>query len=188
MSSNIGSHAVRALRALAIALAAPAALSAGSIPAALAPDDDGVVRITLAARGVQVYECKRTGDRYEWTFVAPEADLLDADGRVVGHHGAGPSWEASDGSRIVGSVKARVDAPVMDAVPWLLLTARSVGGDGVLGKVTSVQRVHTAGGVAPRSPCRDDTLAAIARVPYTADYVFLGARPPAARDSALSQR
>ena len=47
----------------------------------------------------------------EWVFVAPEARLVDANGMLVGHHYAGPTWEAGDGSKVVGTVKAKVDSP-----------------------------------------------------------------------------
>jgi len=61
----------------------------------------------VAARGVQIYECrvrKDAGAGYEWAFVAPEAELFDAKGNAIGRHGAGPTWQATDGSRIVGTL------------------------------------------------------------------------------------
>ena len=33
---------------------------------------------------------------------APDASLLDAKGQVIGKHFAGPSWQANDGSIVVG--------------------------------------------------------------------------------------
>ena len=107
---------------------------------------------------------------YEWVFVAPEAELFDRQGRRFGEHGAGPYWQAADGSKVVGTVKARADAPVADAIPWLLLGVRSVGRDGSVSQVTSIQRVNTTGGAAPATGCGSDTRNAIARVAYTADY------------------
>ena len=69
----------------------------------------------LVARGVQIYQCRAApaaaSGPMQWVFVAPQADLFDADGRRVGRHFDGPRWQADDGSRIVGSVKARADAP-----------------------------------------------------------------------------
>ncbi len=59
--------------------------------------------LTLDARGVQIYECRAVaGDpaKYEWAFKAPEADLFDAQGRKVGRHYAGPTWELADGSKV----------------------------------------------------------------------------------------
>jgi Protein of unknown function (DUF3455) len=69
-------------------------------------------------------------------------------------------------------VKQRADAPVANAIPWLLLTASSVGAAGSFSTVTSIQRVNTVGGVAPKSGCSETTAGARARVDYTADYYF----------------
>jgi hypothetical protein len=108
--------------------------------------------------------------------VAPEAQLVDARGAIVGLHGAGPHWQATDGSRIVGTVKARTDARAADSIPWLLLTTRSVGPDGLFSNVVSVQRVNTAGGAMPATPCTQATSGQTARVPYTADYRMFAER------------
>ena len=100
------------------------------------------------------------------------AATFDAAGRRIGSHGAGPSWQARDGSRVVGTLKARADAPRADAIPWLLLSTRSTGADGAFSRVTNIRRVHTVGGSAPRSGCGADTVGATARAAYTADYVL----------------
>jgi len=128
----------------------------------------------VSARGVQVYECRNAGSGAApgWVFVAPEAVLYDARGDEVGKHDAGPHWAAADGSRIVGQVQARTEAPVGGAIPWLLLQARSVGTEGRFADVTSVQRVNTLGGSAPARGCDTASVGATARVPYTADYVL----------------
>ena len=108
-------------------------------------------------------------------FVAPEADLYDERGNLIGRHYAGPTWQATgDGSKVVGTVKTRADAPESGAIPWLLLSTKSVGGSGYFSDVTSIQRVATHGGVAPGSACPHDGL--VARVNYTADYHFFSAR------------
>ncbi|TMH88343.1 MAG: DUF3455 domain-containing protein, partial [Betaproteobacteria bacterium] len=80
----------------------------------------------VPAKGVQIYECRARKDQvggYEWAFVAPEADLFDAGGNRIGRHHAGPHWESTDGSKVLGTVKERADAPAADTIPWLLLTA-----------------------------------------------------------------
>ena len=169
-----------------------AALAAGSlqaqtvaVPNKLVPEANETLAMVLPAGGVQIYECreKKAGaGEYEWQFVAPEADLYDAYGAKVGHHYAGPHWESSDGSRIVGTVKEHADAPSAGAIPWLLLTAKSVGPQGSMSNVTSVQRVHTAGGVAPASGCSRATAGTQARVNYMADYYFYTPKAPASRD------
>jgi hypothetical protein len=154
-----------------------ACASAPTVPAALVPTGETAVA-RMAARGVQIYECRAKAGAAgvaEWAFVAPEAELFDASGYTVGKHYAGPHWEDTDGSKLVGSVKARADAPAVGAIPWLLLNAKSVGGAGKLAKVTSIQRINTVGGIAPAGGCDTTTLGKPARVPYTADYVLFAA-------------
>jgi hypothetical protein len=60
-------------------------------------------------------------------FKAPEAELIDAQGRLFAKQYAGPSWEAADGSKIVGKVLANEPAPKAGAIPWLLLSTESSG-------------------------------------------------------------
>jgi hypothetical protein len=174
-----------------LALAMSAVASAQSpaptakVPENLKPSANESVAMIVAAKGVQIYECrqvKNQADAYEWAFVAPLADLFDASGNKVGIHYAGPHWESVDGSRIVGTAKASADAPQAGAIAWLLLAAKSDGGAGSFSKVTSVQRVNTVGGAAPREGCSQTSAGAVARVPYTADYYFI-----AAKDDAPSQ-
>jgi hypothetical protein len=158
---------------LTVAAAGLAACSSTPpVPESLAPGADQVLAMTVPARGVQVYACRvrPDGKGHAWAFVAPEAKLLDADGRPIGSHGAGPTWQAADGSRVVGSVKARADAPAAGTIPWLLLATESNGPDGAFSRVTSIQRVNTAGGAAPTTTCNDGLLGRTVRVPYTADY------------------
>jgi hypothetical protein len=144
------------------------------VPTALKPEGPQHLSERVAARGVQIYECRALPNAAgaSWVFVAPEAELLDGRGNVTGKHYAGPHWEALDGSKIVGAVKARSDAPQAGAIPWLLLSAKSVGGPGRYAGVTSVQRIHTVGGLAPAKACDSGTLGEVERVPYTADYVL----------------
>ena len=145
------------------------------VPDKLKPGANESVAMIVPAKGVQIYECRAKKDQvgeYEWAFVAPEADLFDARGIRIGRHYAGPHWESTDGSKILGTVKERIDAPAANAIPWLLLAARSVGPEGSFSKVTSIQRVYTVGGVAPRAGCSQATAGAPARIDYTADYYF----------------
>jgi hypothetical protein len=154
---------------------ASAQQSAVEVPDRLKPGANESLAMILPAGGVQIYECRARKDgagEYEWAFVAPEADLYDAHGTKVGQHYAGPHWESADGSKVLGAVNERADAPQPDSIPWLLLSAKSVGAEGSLSRVTSVQRVNTAGGVAPRAGCSQATAGRQARVRYTADYYF----------------
>ena len=149
------------------------------VPDKLKPGANEALAMIVPEKGVQIYECRARRDQvegYEWAFVAPEADLFDARGNRTGRHYAGPHWEAADGSKILGTVKERADAPVADAIPWLLLAAKSVGSEGSFSKVTSIQRVNTVGGVAPKAGCSQAAAGTPARINYTADYYFFTAK------------
>ncbi len=145
------------------------------VPDKLKPSADESLAMIVSAKGVQIYECRAGKDQtgaYEWAFVAPEAELFDAAGNRIGPHYAGPSWESTDGSRVVGTQKERADAPAADAIPWLLLSAKSTGAEGAFSRVTSVQRIRTVGGVAPKGGCSQAAAGTIARINYTAQYLF----------------
>jgi len=152
---------------------------AANVPDKLKPGANESLAMIIPAKGVQIYECRARKDQvegYEWAFVAPEADLFDARGNRIGRHYAGPHWGSTDGSKILGTVKERADAPVADAIPWLLLAAKSVGSEGSFSKVTSIQRVNTVGGIAPKAGCSQGGAGTPARIDYTADYYFFTAK------------
>jgi uncharacterized protein DUF3455 len=145
-------------------------------PDKLKPPANESLAMIVPAKGVQIYECREKKDQpgsYDWVFVAPEADLFDTSGNKIGRHYAGPHWESTDGSKIAGTVKESADAPQVDAIPWLLLVTKSVGSQGSFSKITSVQRVNTVGGAAPKTGCSQSTVGTSARIPYTADYYLL---------------
>jgi FtsP/CotA-like multicopper oxidase with cupredoxin domain len=143
------------------------------VPLGLRPPAGQVPYLEALATGVQIYECSRKGDSaFEWTFKAPEAALADRSGYSLGKHYAGPTWESTDGSTVVGEVKARDPGTTASAIPWLLLSAKSNTGSGALSSAKSIQRVATAGGVAPAAACTAANLKEVARVPYTATYYF----------------
>jgi hypothetical protein len=162
------------LALLAGGCAGTQAPTAVSVPEKLRPAAKESLAMVVPAKGVQIYECraKKGAAGYEWAFIGPEADLFDGNGKRIGKHYGGPHWEAADGSKVLGAVKERADAPSADAIPWLLLSAKSVGPDGSFSKVTSIQRVNTLGGVAPQGGCSQAAAGAPARVAYTADYYF----------------
>ena len=134
----------------------------------------------VQATGVQIYECKASKDdpgRFEWTFKAPEAELRDQAGNIFGRHYAGTTWEAYDGSSVVGEARARDSGPDSNAIPWLLLSATSASGSGVLSQTKSIQRINTSGGKAPAGGCSDALVGKEMRVPYKAEYLFYASRP-----------
>jgi Protein of unknown function (DUF3455) len=161
----------------ALLVACASAPPAPAVPDGLKPGAQERVAFVRHARGVQIYRCDAAeGGAFKWTFVAPEAQLFDnaASQAVLGTHGAGPFWQGSDGSRVVGKVKTRADAANAAAdIPWLLLTTTAEGPSGQMSSVKSIQRIHTVGGAAPAAGCSATTdVGKQARVPYTADYVF----------------
>ncbi len=148
-------------------------LAPPEVPAALRPPAGQSLYLEALATGVQIYECSQKPDSaYEWAFKAPEASLTDRSGHSLGKHYAGPTWEANDGSAVVGEVKARDSGPGPSAIPWLLLAAKANTGSGIFAAAKSIQRVATAGGLAPAEACSGANLKQVARVPYTATYYF----------------
>jgi Protein of unknown function (DUF3455) len=139
-----------------------------ALPAAIAAPGETVV-LTTHAVGLQLYECKPGADgKLAWAFTAPQATLT-ADGKVVGEHGAGPSWELTDGSGITAKAAANVPGATESDIPWLRLDVTSHKGAGQLDGVATVQRINTKGGVLKGACDRDRGVG----MPYEADYVFL---------------
>ncbi|MDF3015380.1 MAG: hypothetical protein K0R44_605, partial [Thermomicrobiales bacterium] len=97
------------------------------VPADLMPPASAVLLFELGARGDQIYTCAAKPEDFAafvWTFKAPQAELFNDRGEVVGCHFAGPTWQGQDGSSVKGAVVARADAPSKNGDP---LTA--AGGD-----------------------------------------------------------
>ena len=138
-----------------------------------APASETVVVRALAS-GSQIYSCQQSTDgKYAWTLKAPEAELRDAQGAVIGRHYAGPTWKHNDGSEVTGKAVARVDSPDSDSIPWLLVSASGHSGEGVFSRVTSIQRIHTHGGQPPSAAeCNASKQGAETKSSYTAEYVF----------------
>lgn len=145
---------------------------AQQVPAALQTPADEQLVVQAHAKGEQIYSCKVDGPQAAWTLKAPDAQLFDKDGKAFGKHFAGPSWEAGDGSRVVGKAAANAPSPDADSIPWLLVKVVSHEGNGVLTPVTSIQRINTKGGKAPASGCDAGHARQETRVPYSADYLF----------------
>lgn len=180
LARAVGTKAVCVLAAVPATLLIASACAGGALvppdaPASLRAPSDQVVSLEALASGFQIYECKSKPGQpstYEWTFVAPDAVLLDRSGRLLGKHYAGPTWESLDGSSVSGEVKARDPGPTSSAIPWLLLSAKTTTGAGVFSTTKSVQRLETVGGIAPTEPCSAANAKQVFEVPYTATYYF----------------
>jgi uncharacterized protein DUF3455 len=135
-----------------------------------APAGEDVVLVAHAS-GSQIYVCQAGADgKLAWTLKAPEAELRNNQGTVIGRHYAGPTWKLNDGSEVTGKAVGRVDSPDADSIPWLLVTVTGHSGEGALSRVTTIQRIHTKGGVSPAGAC--GAQGAESKSSYTADYYF----------------
>jgi hypothetical protein len=162
------------LALLALAAPLPAQVQPASPPPAVPAmiDPPAGSHLLLQAQGVgsQVYLCAVHGLTAAWQFKAPDAKLLDASGKQIGIHFAGPSWRLTDGSEVQGSVIG--SKPASGSIPWLLLNASVHNGSGQLSKVDFIRRTDTQGGVMPTSGCDAHHAGAQAHIPYSATYSF----------------
>jgi hypothetical protein len=140
-----------------------------AIPDAVAAKGEAVV-LTVHAEGAQVYDCKAgDGGKLSWQFREPIATLI-ANGKTIGRHYAGPTWEHVDGSRVAGKLAGKASGATPKDIPWLKLEAVNAQGAGALAGVTAIQRINTQGGQFDGA-C--DKAGATYAAPYAADYVFL---------------
>jgi hypothetical protein len=166
---------IQATVAVAVLLCMPAfAQAPPEVPDNLkAPAAEKVI-LHAHATGVQIYVCQAASEeKAAWVLKAPEADLTDATGKKIIHHFAGPTWKHIDGSEVTGKVVAKQDAPKPGSIPWLLLSAATHTGDGIMERVTTIQRILTEGGLPPMaSDCNVAANGKEERSSYSADYYF----------------
>jgi hypothetical protein len=166
---------VTALAAWPLAQAATAGPAEPIVPGEIQVLEGNKVFLVGHAVGVQIYSCNVAGSGYGWALVAPRANLYDDNGKLLATHFGGPTWQAKDGSSVVGRVENRVTVDPT-AIPWLRLAVASTaaGADGDrLVATTYIQRISTTGGLPPAAAgCNTERAGAVEEVPYTADYYF----------------
>ena len=87
-------------------VAAARAEGVENLPATIAIKG-GVPVARLQAAGAQIYVCARnTAGALNWRFREPVATLLE-EGKTVGRHFVGPTWEFDDGSRVAGELVSK---------------------------------------------------------------------------------
>jgi hypothetical protein len=143
---------------------------AGTVPTTLVPPDGNSLSSVFKAKGVQIYGCTDA----KWTLIEPAATLtgisLNPVQAASALHFRGPSWESpDDGSLVEGTGPVSAPSATPNSIPQLLITAKTSRGPGVFGDVTFIQRLATAGGVAPATACTAGTTTAVS---YTAVYRF----------------
>lgn len=142
--------------------------AAAEVPSAIAAPGEILVTMVHAV-GAQVYECRPdSAGKLVWQFREPIATLI-IDGKTVGRHYAGPTWEMMDGSAVSGKVAARAPGAGPSDIPLLKLEAIAWHGAGKLSGVTTIQRLNTRGGNVDAA-C--DSSGTFLSAPYTADYSF----------------
>jgi hypothetical protein len=154
-----------------------------AFPDSIQPPKVEELILIAQATGYQIYVCRPDAEgNPAWTLKAPEAELFDEQGKPIGKHFAGPTWQLNDGSQITAKMAAKANAPDPRAIPWLLLTVTGHSGRGKLNGVTSIQRVNTVAGLAPESlaPAAQECTAQSGQVEfkssYSADYYFYARR------------
>ncbi|QSA95629.1 DUF3455 domain-containing protein [Methylococcus sp. EFPC2] len=147
------------------------------------------------AFGTQNYVCLPSESGFAWSFFSPQATLFGHGDQQVITHFLSPNlnpdpsenvtprvtWRHSRDSSTVWArgFKSSDDAAFVapGAIPWLLVK-RAGSQDGPTGghKLTPtsfIQRLNTAGGVAPETGCSEPAdVGKKALVPYEADYFF----------------
>ena len=119
------------------------------------------------------YRTPRVADVYLEDSIRLQS--LFRDGKTVGRHYAGPTWEIGE-SIISGTVTGRAPGATAKDIPWLKLHISNSIGDpnGPLEDVTTVQRINTKGGNL-EGAC--DKAGELSAEPYSADYIFLEKTP-----------
>jgi len=153
-------------------------LSAPEVPSELKMPPGYKLVGRMEAKGVQIYKSVEGKDgKLEWTLEVPLADLFSSDGKRAGSHYEGPSWEASDGSKVTRDkeqpVKMAAAPNSQEDIPWLLVKVQAEGDrEGAFSRVLYIHRVNTRGGKAPaEAPVRLGTKLG---VEYRATYYFYG--------------
>jgi hypothetical protein len=151
-----------------------------NVPEKLKAKDWEKLVLMAHATGAQTYTCVMTTSRkYGWALKVGEAELRDEKGSTVGFYhedGLGPSWKHRDGSEISGKTMWNSNAREPNALPWSVWSGQRQVGNGILSRVTTVQRIHTTGGaLPPNGDCDESRRGTDVSVPSSADYYFYAA-------------
>ncbi|MBT9567943.1 MAG: DUF3455 domain-containing protein [Thiobacillus sp.] len=168
---------------LLLAAAGAAQADHHMVPAVVAVPDGNVVMMNTLAMGLITYECMEKKDApgaYAWTFKIPHAYLFDANNNQIGRYYGSPkgaTWESNDGSKVIGKQLAVTpNVHTVGSIPLQLVQQNGYEGNGAMNKVTYIQRLATAGGVAPTTSCSAANGGKKEIVSYQAHYVFWTAR------------
>jgi hypothetical protein len=158
---------------LSVALSCLSAVAVGAelndLPKEIAVPGASAVA-TFEAAGAQIYACsKNAKGALEWTFREPIASLLQ-DGKTVGRHFAGPTWEFADATRVAAKPSAKAPGKTAKDVPWLKLAIVETAKSGPAAGAAQILRINTKGGAFEGACAQEGELHA---EPYAATYVFV---------------
>jgi hypothetical protein len=162
-----------------------------AVPAGLEAPADQKVFLIRHAVGAQNYVCLPSATGFAWTLYGPQATLFDDETEQSMTHFLSPNpieggtpratWQHSRDTSRVWAVAVQPSSDpnyvAPGAIPWLKLNVvgAQYGPDGgsKLTVTKTIQRINTAGGIAPAGGCSVATdVGKKALVPYEADYVF----------------
>lgn len=188
------------LQAATLVLAAPFTAigqTPTTVPEGLQVPAGHVLYLKTTATGTQNYVCVPGQSGPAWKFLGPQATLFvkipwidrEVEHQVATHFLsmnpaedglARPTWQHSvDSSAVWAKAIGTSSDPgwvAEGAIPWLLLQVTGVQRRaprvGFLAHATYIHRINTSGGVAPGSGCSENSLGAVAMVPYSTEYLF----------------
>ncbi len=148
-------------------------MTAPSVPDAVAVPSGNKVAMVLVGEGLLTYECRANAagapTPFGWSPPAPDAQLKEKGGAIVGKYYPGPTWEHNDGSKVTG--KQLAVSPATTGIALQLVQANPATGRGMMNGVTYIQRLNTVGGT-PAGTCDMTNVGAKQVVKYSANYYF----------------
>jgi hypothetical protein len=179
--------------AFAVSLAQPARaeeVTPPPVPVNLQVPPGNTVYFVGHAVGTQNYVCLPSATGFNFTLFTPQATLFNNRDKQLTTHYFSPNpiesgkiratWQARDTSTVWGLAEFSSSDPNFvqpGAIAWVLLKAvgaqEGPGGGDTLTETTYIQRLNTAGGLAPPVGCNSAAdVGKQAFVPYKADYFF----------------
>lgn len=189
--------AILILAAGQMAASAQSLIVAPAVPDNLRVPAGHVAYFVGHATGTQNYICTPGDGAPAWKLFGPQATLFvtfpwlpgDPQQQIATHYLSAnpeenglsrPTWQHSlDSSAVWGKALASStdkEYVAAGAIPWLLVQIVGARRGPMYGSAliptTYIQRVNTAGGVAPAGGCDAQSLGAAVLVPYKTDYYF----------------
>ena len=140
-------------------------------PPSVTPPEASEEAFRLEASGEQVFRCLIDARGWYWKFEAPNAYLFDPlTNQAVAKHGYNFTFVHNDGSCLTTRIVSTAPQGKKD-LSDALFTVASRDGYGRLSQIQYVQRLNAKGGV-PTTMCTKEKRGQLARVPFTADFIF----------------